>query len=78
MLAKQVLLVAEFARIRTLEAIRLNSGESSYDFAHGFSCFKMPHSVARWGCVRLPLGFDKLRQCIRPAMVKPKAKLDFM
>ena len=25
--------VAEFARIRTLDAIRLNSGESSYDFS---------------------------------------------
>jgi len=27
----------EFARIRALDTIRLNFGESSYDFAHGFS-----------------------------------------
>ena len=28
------ILVAEFARIRTLDAFRLNSGESGYDFTH--------------------------------------------
>ena len=67
-------LVAEFARIRTLDAIRLNSGESSYDLAHSLG--NASHEIGKhaafaefWFAKRLDMVSESMCQRHQQAIV---------